>query len=125
MVGDINGPIHNTCPKVDWIFNKSKCSTSVCASAKKIDHCIFPCKWSLNRQVCYYPRNFSKDSFEEILQKVEFSKIKKIFIISGLLIFCSILFSSILYLKNQSKPEYQILTSFNHFSLDDLPPNME
>ena len=122
LEGDELGPFKkNSCPLIDWLYEKKKCDKSICASAKNIDQCLLPCKWSLTRKTCYLPRNLTEDSIEELNQKKEFENTKRIFLISGLLLFLSILFSLILYIFNPFNFKFDKLNELENVNLDDFP----
>jgi len=126
LEGDISGPYkQDTCPKVDWIFNKKKCDTSICASAKNIDTCVYPCKWSKNRQTCFYPRNLSIDTAEEVGQRNEVEKTKRLFFLAGILLVIGFTISLMASYYRSRNPNYDILQNLESVNLDDLPANSQ
>ena len=114
------GPDAFECSGSDWLFNKSTCDRSTCASAKTKASCRMPCVWS-TRGVCLLPANLSNaDVAQEKDRNIAFGK--RMFL--GVAILgCVIGIVAIVVLAwKWTRPLYKQLPMMNEeYTLNDLP----
>ena len=56
--GGISGPLHGECHADEWMFNKSRCDDSFCATFDDRRNCKSPCKWSYRQEKCILLKNY-------------------------------------------------------------------
>lgn len=122
MEGNKTGPFSQNCLAKDWIYNKRKCSKSICASSKNSDTCIHPCKWNQKRQVCFMPRDLNVDTVEEKHLNLQVFISNNIFIIAITLLIAVAIGVGIIICDRAKKPLGGDLSVLENISLEDLPP---
>lgn len=124
LQGNENGPTEKdfTCPKEDWIVNKTSCSNEICHLSKNENTCRLPCQWNRWRKECFRPRDMDKDTKQEktIEKTVITTRLIFLSVLCLLVVFAIISFVYICWFSK--KPLYRRLPNMEHeVTLDDLP----
>ena len=114
------GPDGFECAGDDWIFNKTTCERSICASAKTEENCRMPCVWS-KRGVCILPAHLENAaSGSQVVTEV--ARGKRVFLVVGIVCGVIAIGAIVAVIWKSSMPLYKRLPMMNNdYNLDQLP----
>ena len=121
--GDKNGPFGIKSAPDDWLFNKTRCSRSTCASLKTEKKCqsSSPCRWSKRQGICKIRRSPDEMNAQVSVNVGKSSTGIFVSIAAGLFVVVCIV-SVIGFAWKKSRALYSSIPKMNpQFNLDDLP----
>ena len=117
--GTPEGPDAFDCAGDDWIFNKTTCERSICASAKTQESCRMPCVWS-KRGVCILPAHLNSAEVKHRVKEV--ARGKRVFLGAGIAFGVIAIVAIVGVIWKSTMPLYKRLPMMNNdYNLDQLP----